>query len=83
MFASWSEIARQPRDGGHDVKAPQHPDDVPGYRALEGALRNIIEHIEVSETRTRDAIRSLQEQLTHQAGGTVTVAPCACSRSSM
>jgi localization factor PodJL len=43
--------------------APQRADDVPGYRALEGALRNIIEHIEISETRTRDTIRSLQERL--------------------
>jgi localization factor PodJL len=49
--------------------APQRPDDVPGYRALEGALRNIIEHIEISETRTRDSIRSLQERLTQPAGG--------------
>ena len=47
--------------GGHT--APQRADDVPGYRALEGALRNIIEHIEISETRTRDSIRSLQERL--------------------
>jgi localization factor PodJL len=44
--------------------APQRADDVPGYRALEGALRNIIEHIEISETRTRDSIKSLQERLT-------------------
>lgn len=54
---------------GHADAAPQRPDDVPGYRALEGALRNIIEHIEISETRTRDSIRSLQERLTQPVGG--------------
>jgi localization factor PodJL len=53
---------------GQDYAAPQGPDDVPGYRALEGALRNIIEHIEISETRTRESIRSLQERLTQPAG---------------
>ena len=47
----------------------ERADDVPGYRALEGALRNIIEHIEISETRTRDSIKSLQDRLTSQAGG--------------
>jgi localization factor PodJL len=44
-------------------KLAQRADEVPGYRALEGALRHIIEHIEVSETRTRDSIRSLHERL--------------------
>jgi localization factor PodJL len=53
---------------GQGHAAPQGPDDVPGYRALEEALRNIIEHIEISETRTRDSIRSLQERLTQPAG---------------
>ena len=48
---------------GGGQPAPQRADDVPGYRALEGALRNIIEHIEISETRTRDSIRSLRERL--------------------
>ena len=55
-------------EAGQAPAAPQTPDDVPGYRALEGALRNIIEHIEISETRTRDSIRSLQERLTQPAG---------------
>jgi hypothetical protein len=55
-------------EAGQPPTAPQRPDDVPGYRALEGALRNIIEHIEISETRTRDSIRSLQERLTQPSG---------------
>jgi localization factor PodJL len=55
-------------EAGQAPAAPQRPDDVPGYRALEGALRNIIEHIEISETRTRDSIRSLQERLTQPSG---------------
>ncbi len=45
-------------------KLPERAEDMPGYPALEGALRDIIEHIEVSETRTRDTIKSLQERLT-------------------
>jgi localization factor PodJL len=55
-------------EAGHAYAAPQRPDDVPGYRALEGALRNIIEHIEISETRTRESIRSLQERLAQSSG---------------
>lgn len=55
-------------EAGHAHGAPRRPDDVPGYRALEGALRNIIEHIEISETRTRESIRSLQERLTQPPG---------------
>jgi localization factor PodJL len=45
-------------------KLPERAEDVPGYPALEGALRDIIEHIEFSETRAHDTIRSLQERLT-------------------
>lgn len=57
---------------GPGLQEPQRAEDIPGYRALEGALRNIIEHIEVSETRTRDSMRSLQERLVEvmdQSGG--------------
>lgn len=39
---------------------PQEPQ---GHSALESAIRNVIEHIEVSEKRTRDSLRSMQERL--------------------
>ena len=39
------------------------PEDVPGFPALEGALRNIVEHIAASETRSRDALKSMQDRL--------------------
>jgi localization factor PodJL len=53
-------------------KLPQRAADVPGYQALEEALRHVIEHIELSETRTRDSIKSLQDRLaetTDRSGG--------------
>ena len=43
--------------------SPDRPEDVPGYSALESALRNVIEHIEVSERRTRDSLKSMQDRL--------------------
>jgi len=52
------ELERRPQ-----VELPQRPEDVPGYTALEGAMRNIISHIETSETRTRDTLKSLQDRL--------------------
>ena len=42
---------------------PQNPEDVPGYRALETALRNIVDHIEVSERKTRESLKAVQERL--------------------
>jgi len=42
---------------------PQAPEDVPGYRSLETALRNIVDHIEVSERKTRDTLKAVQERL--------------------
>lgn len=42
---------------------PQNPEDVPGYRSLETALRNIVDHIEVSERKTRDTLKAVQERL--------------------
>jgi len=61
-----------------DHAAPQRAEDVPGYRALEGALRNIIEHIEVSETRSRESMKALQERLLEvmdQPGGETAAGP--------
>lgn len=42
---------------------PQEPEDVPGYRSLETALRNIVDHIEVSDRKTRDTLKAVQERL--------------------
>jgi localization factor PodJL len=42
---------------------PQNPEDVPGYRALETALRNIVDHIEVSERKTRESLKAVQDRL--------------------
>lgn len=42
---------------------PQHPEDVPGYRSLETAVRNIVDHIEVSDRKTRDTLKAVQERL--------------------
>ncbi|MFN4141825.1 MAG: hypothetical protein ACK4HL_08265, partial [Aestuariivirga sp.] len=42
---------------------PGRPEDVPGYPALETAIRNVVEHLEVSEKRTRDQIRAMQDRL--------------------
>ncbi len=39
------------------------PEDVPGYTALESAIRNVVEHIEVSEKRTRDSLKAMQDRL--------------------
>lgn len=44
-------------------RAIQRPEDVPGFRALESALRNIVNHVEVTEKRTREDVKSLQERL--------------------
>jgi localization factor PodJL len=40
---------------------------VPGYSALESAIRNVVEHIEVSEKRTRDSLKSMQDRMSELA----------------
>ena len=49
--------------GNDHLAMPLRPEDVPGYSALESALRNIIEHIADSETRSRDSFHSLQGRI--------------------
>jgi localization factor PodJL len=44
------------------VAAPK-PEESPGFVALEKAVRNIVEHLEVSEKRTRDNLKSLQDRI--------------------
>lgn len=57
-----STLARQVSQLG---RAPsfERPEDVPGYPALEAAIRSVVEHIEVSEKRTRDSLKSMQDRL--------------------
>jgi localization factor PodJL len=39
------------------------PEDSAGYQALEKAVRNIVEHMESSEKRSRDNFKSLQDRM--------------------
>lgn len=39
------------------------PEDVPGFSSLEAAIRNVVEHIELSERRTRDSLKTMQDRL--------------------
>ncbi|MCB1379306.1 MAG: SEL1-like repeat protein [Alphaproteobacteria bacterium] len=41
----------------------EKPEDVPGFSSLETAIRNVVEHIELSEKRTRDSLRTMQDRL--------------------
>ncbi len=49
------------------AKGFEKPEDVPGFQALEGALRNIVDHIEISERRTRDSLKTMQERMGEMA----------------
>ncbi len=39
------------------------PEENPGYMALEKAVRNIVEHMEASEKRTKDNFKSLHDRM--------------------
>ena len=52
------QIASLPQNQGFE-----RPEDVPGYLALESAIRNVVEHIEVSEKRTRESLKAMQDRL--------------------
>jgi localization factor PodJL len=39
------------------------PEDSLGYQTLEKAVRNIVEHLEVSDKRTRENMKTLQERM--------------------
>ena len=42
---------------------PTSPEDVPGFTALEAALRNIVEHVGQSERRTVETLANIQERM--------------------
>ena len=39
------------------------PEESPGFQAMEKAVRNIVEHLEVADKRTRDNMKSLQDRM--------------------
>ena len=57
-----ADIGREVAQGGRPG-LPLLPEEVPGYSALESALRNIIEHITDSEARSRDSLHALQTRI--------------------
>ncbi len=52
-----AQIAKQPE------AASAQAEHAAGYEAMEAAVRNIIAHLEVSERRSHDALREVQEQV--------------------
>ncbi|MGI9462609.1 MAG: hypothetical protein ACR2OM_01630, partial [Aestuariivirgaceae bacterium] len=42
---------------------PTRPEDVPGFAALDTALRNIVDHIGISEQRTAETLNAVQERM--------------------
>lgn len=43
------------------------PEEPAAFKSLETAVRNIVEHIEVSEKRTRDSLKSMQDRMGEMA----------------
>jgi localization factor PodJL len=46
------------------IQTAQKTDDSGNYQTLEKAVRNIVEHLEVSEKRTRESLKALQDRMT-------------------
>ena len=44
-----------------------NPDESGAFKSMETAVRNIVEHIEVSEKRTRDTLKSMQDRMGEMA----------------
>jgi localization factor PodJL len=71
-------LATMSRQVTQSVRSQPKPEEQPGFQALEKAVRNIVEHLEVSEKRTRDNMKSLQERMgdmASKATGSVQAAP--------
>jgi localization factor PodJL len=43
------------------------PEEPAAFKSLETAVRNIVEHIEISERRTRDSLKSMQDRMAEMA----------------
>ena len=50
-------------DEAQRVQPPQRPEEVPGYAELKTALHDLVEHLEVAEGRTAEAIGHLHERI--------------------
>ena len=50
-------------DEAQRVHPPQRPEEVPGYAELKTALHNLVEHLELAEGRTAEAIGLLHERI--------------------
>jgi len=48
-------------------KAFERPEDVPGFPALESAIRNVVSHIEQSETDVHAQLQAMQDKLSQLA----------------
>jgi localization factor PodJL len=56
-------ISRQMSRGQQAAAPPAKVEEAPGFQAMEKAVRNIVEHLEISDKRTRDNMKSLQERM--------------------
>ncbi len=43
------------------------PEEPAAFKSLETAVRNIVEHIEISERRTRDSLKTMQDRMAEMA----------------
>jgi localization factor PodJL len=71
-------LATMSRQVTQAVRTQPKPEENAGFQTLEKAVRNIVEHLEVSEKRTRENLKSLQERMgdmATKATGTVQSAP--------
>ena len=50
-------------DQSQQFQPPQRPEEVPGYAELKTALHNLVEHLELAEGRTAEAIGLLHERM--------------------
>ncbi|MBC8037006.1 MAG: SEL1-like repeat protein [Rhizobiales bacterium] len=58
-----SVLGRQIAMAAQQQKNFDKPEDVPGFNSLETAIRNVVDHLDVSERRTRDTLKSMQDRL--------------------
>ena len=62
-----SVLGRQIAIAAQQQKTFAKPEDVPGFSSLETAIRNVVDHLDVSERRTRDTLKSMQDRLSDMA----------------
>jgi localization factor PodJL len=44
-------------------RPPDRPEENPAFQTLEKALRNVVDHIEISEKHTRETLKQLQDRI--------------------